>query len=651
MTLPTSESTARASQLERYDVRSRLAVGGMAEVYVATARGAHGFEKTVALKRILPQLAVDEQFERRFIGEAKLAAKLSHANIVQVLDFGRYDGSWYIAMEYVDGVDLAHLLRDLGQRGERVPLTAAFHIAIELLRGLEYAHQLGVIHRDISPSNILLSRSGEVKIADFGIAIAARRDKGGGDGERVIAGKWRYMSPEQALGRDVDARSDLFSAGIVLFELFTGHRLFQGATSQEIVHNVRTLEIPRASSLRADLPPALDEILATALHRDPAARVARAALMQRAITELSYQSNIVVSGDELASGVASAIANADGRKSLDHIIRQQLAAIGVESGTQASHATTMRHTDLASVPGSAWHRHDALGDVTSMSLVHHVGRDGIAELAAGDAEAGEAALGDAKHVEEATIAALPRARRSSADVYSLDEEPPLLAPQVPQAAEPPAAPIAPAASALRQGSTRGVATVATAAVMGALVLMIAVWFARERPAVVREDGDHGSGAANAIYLPMGRGVAASWPAVVGGTAQMTSRPRAEIAVTPVIHPAPAPASAPAKSAVVRDRGGQQPAPSAQPASTPVKLPQESPPMASKDKRGTISLYIDDSWADVYLGGKKVGRAPTRALELPVGTHILTLRNPPSGRETTIEVQVDAERSNYFRTKF
>ena len=212
--------------LERYDVLDRIAVGGMAEVFLAKAYGAHGFEKTLAIKRILPELASDPEFAARFIAEAKVAVRLSHANVVQVFDFGRIGESLFIAMEFVDGLDLAAMLRRFKDEHRQVPLPAAFHIAIEIIRALDFAHSHNVVHRDVSPSNILISRAGEVKIADFGIAIAASPHRGGGAGPRKVMGKWRYMSPEQARGDSLDTRSDLFSAASVMFELFTGDKLF-----------------------------------------------------------------------------------------------------------------------------------------------------------------------------------------------------------------------------------------------------------------------------------------------------------------------------------------------------------------------------------------------------------------------------------------
>jgi eukaryotic-like serine/threonine-protein kinase len=257
--------------LARYEVLERIAVGGMAEVFRARALGAHGFEKQLAIKRILPDLARRAEFERRFIAEAKLAVTLAHANIVQVIDFGRAGPSLFIAMELIDGPNLSSLLRWHTVRDERVPLNVALFMCMEALKGLDFAHQRGVVHRDISPSNILLSRSGEVKIADFGIAKASEVETGSTQ-TRNVMGKWPYMSPEQTRGEELDARSDLFSMAIVAWELATGQRLFHASDPLAMVHNVCHLAIPHASSVRSDVPPALDAVLERALHRDPTPR-------------------------------------------------------------------------------------------------------------------------------------------------------------------------------------------------------------------------------------------------------------------------------------------------------------------------------------------------------------------------------------------
>src|SRR6266496_2135881 len=292
--------------LERYDVLDRIAVGGMAEVFLAKAYGAHGFEKTLAIKRILPELASDPEFAARFIAEAKVAVRLSHANVVQVFDFGRIGESLFIAMEFVDGLDLAAMLRKFKDEQRQVPLSAAFHVAIEIVRALDFAHSHNVVHRDVSPSNILISRAGEVKIADFGIAVAASRPSTASrPGPRKVMGKWRYMSPEQTRGDTLDTRSDLFSAASVMFELFTGEKLFPGEEAEEIIKNIETMPIPKMSSVRPGLPSRLDDVIGVALSRKPIDRPSRPASILRALIELSYESSIMATALDVAEALAT----------------------------------------------------------------------------------------------------------------------------------------------------------------------------------------------------------------------------------------------------------------------------------------------------------------------------------------------------------
>jgi tRNA A-37 threonylcarbamoyl transferase component Bud32 len=383
--------------LERYDVLERIAVGGMAEVFLAKAYGAHGFEKTLAIKRILPELARDPEFEERFIAEAKVAVKLSHANIVQVLDFGRFAGSLFIAMEFIDGLDLAAVLRRGKEHGRMMPIAAAFHIAIEIARGLDFAHSHGVVHRDVSPSNILLSRAGEVKIADFGIAVAARpAPSGRGSNARKVMGKWRYMSPEQARGDQVSTKSDLFSAAAVMFELFTGEKLFPGEEADEIIRNIDTMPLPSASKMRPGLPARLDDILGSALARDPNDRPTRAAILQRQLTELSYESSIVATALDVAEAVTSVLElrAPAGRNSLDDQIRRQIAGAlgGIPVGD--------RHTDVGEVS-----RHTAQAtDPDGSGLLQKIDETGRATMLPKVDENGITML-----VDETTIAAVPKA--------------------------------------------------------------------------------------------------------------------------------------------------------------------------------------------------------------------------------------------------
>src|SRR5262245_5694080 len=362
--------------LERYDVLDRIAVGGMAEVFLAKAYGAHGFEKTLAIKRILPELARDPEFAARFIAEAKVAVKLSHANVVQVFDFGRIGESLFIAMEYVDGLDLAAMLGKYRSEKRLVPLPAAFHIAIEIVRALDFAHTHNVVHRDVSPSNILISRAGEVKIADFGIAVAASRPTTASQrsGPRKVMGKWRYMSPEQTRGDTLDTRSDLFSAASVMFELFTGEKLFPGEESEEIIKNIHEMPIPKASSLRPGLPSRLDEILAGPLARKPIDRPGRPAMVLRALIELSYESSIMATAMDVADAIATLIPPA--RKSgpgaqLDDVIRKQLGDRQEKSVARRTAITSNKPTETATLSEP---------EATSTGLFRKLDVDGVSRL-------------------------------------------------------------------------------------------------------------------------------------------------------------------------------------------------------------------------------------------------------------------------------
>jgi serine/threonine protein kinase len=273
-----------------YTLLQRLAAGGMAEVYLARASGVAGFEKLVAIKRIHPHHSVDEGFGSMLVDEAKLSVSLSHRNIVQTLDLGRVDDAYVLVMEHVEGYDVHHVLEGLRQAGRLLPVDLAAHVIAEVCRGLDYAHQhrdergepTGIVHRDVSPQNVLLSFAGEVKIADFGIAKAKSRQSDPESG--IIKGKYFYMSPEQAWAEPLDHRSDIFSAGVVLWELLVGERLRQESQIQLLLDAVRQAHVPAPSSSRAAIPGELDAIVARATAVNPADRYANAGKMADALT-------------------------------------------------------------------------------------------------------------------------------------------------------------------------------------------------------------------------------------------------------------------------------------------------------------------------------------------------------------------------------
>jgi len=262
----------------------------MAEVYLARIEGMGGFEKLVALKRIHPHYASGEGFGSMLLDEAKLSVSLSHRNIVQTLDLAHVDGRYVIVMEYVEGYDAHGVLDMLRKEGRLFEVDLAAHVIAEVCRGLDYAHQhrdergepAGIVHRDISPQNVLLSLAGEVKIADFGIAKAASRRSDPEAG--VIKGKYFYMSPEQAWAEPVDCRSDIFSAGVVLWELLAGHRLHEASDVQSLLDAVRRAEVPAPSSLRKEVPAEVDAIIERATALSPADRFPDAGSMVDALS-------------------------------------------------------------------------------------------------------------------------------------------------------------------------------------------------------------------------------------------------------------------------------------------------------------------------------------------------------------------------------
>ncbi|HEY1814207.1 MAG TPA: serine/threonine-protein kinase, partial [Kofleriaceae bacterium] len=258
----------------KYYLLERINVGGMAEVFRAKAFGVEGFERLVAVKRILPNIAEDKEFIRMFIEEAKLAVQLNHANIAQIFDLGVVDGAYYIALEHVHGRDLRAMFDRCRQIGDPMPVAQACFIIMKLCEGLDYAHnkrdqsgrEMHLVHRDVSPQNVLVSFEGEVKVIDFGIAKAA--NKGNKTQAGILKGKFGYMSPEQVRGIPIDRRSDVFSCGIVLYELLTGERLFVGESDFSTLEKVRNVEILPPSTYNRKIPDELERIVLKALAKD-----------------------------------------------------------------------------------------------------------------------------------------------------------------------------------------------------------------------------------------------------------------------------------------------------------------------------------------------------------------------------------------------
>jgi serine/threonine protein kinase len=275
-------------QIGKYVVRRKLAEGGMAEIYLAASQGAEGFEKEVVIKAVRSFLASDPGFVEMFIAEARLASQLNHANVVQIFDFAKHEDTYYLAMEYVRGCSLADLRRKCTELSEPMPPVLVAHIGAEVARGLHYAHRLKVngeplflVHRDVTPHNVLLSFDGAVKLTDFGIAKAGNKLTSPG----MLKGKFAYMSPEQSRGEHVDARTDVFALGIVLWEMLTGGRLFNGDSELAVLRAVQQSLITEPSRFNPDVPADLEAVVMKALNRELDARFQTAGELERALVQ------------------------------------------------------------------------------------------------------------------------------------------------------------------------------------------------------------------------------------------------------------------------------------------------------------------------------------------------------------------------------
>ncbi|MBK7858675.1 MAG: serine/threonine protein kinase [Archangiaceae bacterium] len=296
-----------STRFGKYSLVDRIAVGGMAEIFLARQAGLEGFEKTIVIKRIRPHLSKQASFVKMFLNEAKLAAQLNHPNIVQIYDLGKIGESYFIAMEYIFGRDMRRIIPKADSLGIPFPMVYALKIASSVCEGLYYAHQkvdlygnpLNIVHRDVTPENIFVSFDGTVKVLDFGIAKAANQIEQTRAGE--IKGKLSYMSPEQCMGKLLDCRSDLFSLGVVLYEWLTGFKLFTGDSEVAILKSITEGKIYAPSYFKADIPEAVEAILMKALEKDREKRYQTAWEMQYDLDQFLSQYEFTPSNIHLSN--------------------------------------------------------------------------------------------------------------------------------------------------------------------------------------------------------------------------------------------------------------------------------------------------------------------------------------------------------------
>ncbi|NNB88981.1 protein kinase [Corallococcus exiguus] len=298
----------------KYLLLERVNVGGMAEVFIAKAFGVEGFERILAIKKILPTMAEDDEFITMFIDEARISVQLNHANIVHIHELGKHEDTYFIAMEYVAGRDVRTLLERYRRRKEIMPTAQAVFIVSKMCEGLDYAHRkkdargqdLHIIHRDVSPQNILVSYEGEVKIIDFGIAKAANRSQKTQAG--ILKGKFGYMSPEQVRGMPIDRRSDVFAVGVLLYEMLTGEKLFVGESDFSTLEKVRNADIPLPREFNPNISAGLEKVVLKALAREPEDRYQWASDLQEDLMRFLLAGDAIYSSKHLSGFMKEAFA-------------------------------------------------------------------------------------------------------------------------------------------------------------------------------------------------------------------------------------------------------------------------------------------------------------------------------------------------------
>jgi eukaryotic-like serine/threonine-protein kinase len=329
-----------AEEFGPYLVYEQIGVGGMATVHRAETTGIAGFRKLVALKRMLPHIAANDDLVRSFVREARLASHLRHGNVAQTYDLGKVGDIYFIAMELVTGRTLREILRLCIKTNIRVPIGITLNVLNQVCDALDYAHNLcddsgqplGIVHRDVSPSNVIVSDSGVVKLIDFGIAKASAAGMQTLSG--TIKGKFGYMAPEYLMGK-IDARADLFAAGICAYELLTNKPLFQGRDDMDTLYRVKSMPIPRPSETNPEIPPEIDSIVMTALERDPDARWQRAAAMRIALTTEMKRLGLTMLDQQVREWCDNLF---DGHVTFDVDSQPPTRVLGTEPSIEISHA-------------------------------------------------------------------------------------------------------------------------------------------------------------------------------------------------------------------------------------------------------------------------------------------------------------------------
>ncbi|MDY7224876.1 serine/threonine protein kinase [Hyalangium rubrum] len=616
---------AAGTQIGKYIVRSKLAEGGMAEIYLANSHGAEGFEKEVVIKRIRSFLATDPGFVDMFIAEARVASRLNHANVVQIFDFEKHEDTYYLAMEYVRGCSLADLRKKCKETLESMPPVLVAHIGAEVARGLHYAHRLKVngeplflVHRDVTPHNVLISFDGAVKLTDFGIAKAGNKLTSPG----MLKGKFAYMSPEQSRGEAVDARTDVFALGIVLWEMLTGGRLFDGDSELAVLRAVQQSVIPNPARLNPDVPEDLDAVVMKALERDLDGRYQTAGELERALIQCVFNHAQTADDTDVSSfvrrvyigGVPSAVA----LTALPDRTQKTGGAKPSESEAEPS-----RREPTAVMPG-------AKGRKGSTSPGVEGGRSGLSPDE--DAHASTHLLGRQAEGSASKKSSLPPRVNTpgkplpAVQPAEVEPEAPRYEPTV-SLPTPAPSPMPTEAAPRRVGLWVGLGVLVLVAMVGVAALVRA-----------RTQGPQPVPGATSGPEPVAEAKLNPPPA-----APPKSEPVAEVAP-----PAPAPATEAPPVAEASPDAGTADAGALAVTPTPVPAPADTRPAAPASAKGTLVVKAMP-YATVLVNGKQLGDVSGQgSFKLTPGKHQLTVRHPKGEKVETITIEPNGRLVREFR---
>ena len=596
----------------KYLLLERINVGGMAEVFKAKAFGVHGFQRILALKRILPNIMEDEDFIKMFIDEARIATHLEHGNIARILELGQHGHSLYIAMEYVQGRDLRELLSRCRKRGIEFPVHLAAYIISEACKGLDYAHRstdlvgnaLQIIHRDVSPQNILLSWDGAVKICDFGIAKAQNRASQTQAG--VLKGKFAYMSPEQVRGKPIDHRSDIFGLGVIAHEMVAGRRLFLGESDFSTLQRVRKADVRPLTLDREDVEEEFSDAVLGALSRDPKNRYSDASELASAVQPWLIQGRRITGAAELSAflhQLYEAEIAAD-REKMERFLALDAPPGLAEAAALEVHAEASSTTELSISELNVDEDKTVIFDSASMQPLEQINTDGERTVMADPLHS----VTDEDKTIMADPATLERGYAVSAGMATLDDlgspeeatpkpsGPPMPPPPPPGPAQvaPPPPPHLSAPSAERSSSKTGLIAAVVGGACALLGLGYFLFFGAEQKTPPKPV---------AVTKPAGEPSAIDAGVVAAASVDAGSAPAGKPK-----------AKAQAK---VKTKPSSKPASSA-PKAAPAQPAKKAPPAAAAKRDCTLIVKTVPEGAAVRLQGRKIGNAPIQQKGLDCG---------------------------------